>query len=112
LATKDQLEKDSINEKFSDKGSRCILVKFDVSIKNDVLGLKEKTLDIFSSIDILINNAGAQSPFPFEELSEEAWDRIMDVDLKLKGTFYCSQILGRQMIKQKSGVIVKGDGLR
>ena len=104
LAIKDQLEKDSINEKFSDRRPRCIFVKFDVSVKNDVLRLKEKTLDIFGSIDILVNNAGAQGPFPFEELSEEAWDRIMDVDLK--GTFYCSQIFGRQMIKQKSGVIV------
>ena len=72
LAIKDQLEKDSINEKFSDRRPRCIFVKFDVSVKNDVLGLKEKTLDIFGSIDILVNNAGAQGPFPFEELSEGA----------------------------------------
>jgi NAD(P)-dependent dehydrogenase (short-subunit alcohol dehydrogenase family) len=103
-AIADQLAKDEVNAKFSDKGPRCIFVKFDVSVKKDVLRLKENTLSYFGAVDILVNNAGAQGPFPMEKITEEAWDRIMDIDLK--GTFYCSQIFGEQMIKQKTGVIL------
>jgi dihydroanticapsin dehydrogenase len=84
--------------------NRCIFVKADVSLKGDVLRLRDRTLEVFGRIDILVNNAGINVPSPLQDLSEEAWSRVMDVNVK--GVFFCSLIIGRQMIGQKSGAIV------
>lgn len=66
--------------------------------------LRDKALDAFGRIDILVNNATINVPSPFEDLAEEAWDRVMDTNLK--GVFFCSQIIGKEMIEQRSGIIV------
>jgi NAD(P)-dependent dehydrogenase (short-subunit alcohol dehydrogenase family) len=64
----------------------------------------DKTLKRFSRIDILVNNAGITIVKPFEEFSEEEWDRVLGVNLK--GVFLCSQLVGKQMIKQGRGKII------
>ena len=84
--------------------NRCTFVKADVSLKGDVLRLRDRALEVFGRIDILVNNAGINVPSPLQDLSEEAWSRVMDVNVK--GVFFCSLIIGRQMIGQKSGAIV------
>ena len=55
-------------------------------------------------IDILVNCAGVQTETPFLELSEEEWDRIIDINLK--GTFLCGQAVAREMVCQKHGTII------
>src|SRR5262249_16301759 len=52
-------------------------------------------------IDILVNNAYWAESLPFLEITEQVWDRTMDVCLK--GYFLCSQRAGREMVKQGSG---------
>ena len=42
--------------------------------------------------------------YEFLEISEEEWDRVMDINLK--GTFLCGQAFARQMVKQGNGVII------
>ncbi|HEC93424.1 MAG TPA: 3-oxoacyl-ACP reductase FabG [Candidatus Atribacteria bacterium] len=70
-------------EKFGVKG---ILLKGDVSKIGDVKNFVKKFVDEFKRIDILINNAGILSKnINFLDVSEEEWDRIIDVNLK--GTF-------------------------
>ena len=83
---------------------RAIFVKADVSKREDVGRLKDETLAAFGKIDILVNNAGVNAPFPMDKLPLNAWDKVMDIDLK--GVLYCSQIVGEVMIKQQSGSIV------
>jgi gluconate 5-dehydrogenase len=61
-------------------------------------------VDTFGRIDILVNNAGTASRKPAEELTEEDWDRVIDVDLK--GVFLTSIAVGRRMIAQSSGKMV------
>ena len=100
---KEMMEKETPDE-FANADNRCIFVKTDVSLKRDVARLRDKTLDAFGRIDVLVNNAGINMPSPFEDLAEEAWDKVMAINLK--GVFFCSQIIGREMIKQRSGVIV------
>jgi NAD(P)-dependent dehydrogenase (short-subunit alcohol dehydrogenase family) len=89
---------------FPRAGNRCIFLKADISLSSDVMRLRDKTLEAFGRIDILVNNAGITVPSPFEDLTEEAWNWVMDINLK--GVFFCSQIIGRQMIEQRSGTIV------
>jgi dihydroanticapsin dehydrogenase len=100
---KEMMERDTPDE-FAQAGNRCIFIKADVSLKGDVVRLRNKILDTFGRIDILVNNAGINVPSPFEDLAEEAWDRVMETNSK--GVFFCSQIIGKQMIEQRSGTIV------
>jgi len=64
----------------------------------------KKTIKKFGRIDILVNNAGICQFKPFLELTEEDWDKTLDINLK--GYFLCAQAAAKEMAKQKSGVIV------
>ena len=86
------------------KNLSAIPVKVDVSCANEVKLMVKDILDKLGRIDILVNNAGICFLTPLEEISEEEWDRVMDVNLK--GTFLCSQAVLRVMMTQKSGKIV------
>jgi NAD(P)-dependent dehydrogenase (short-subunit alcohol dehydrogenase family) len=57
------------------------------------------------SVDILVNNAGVQQRVcPLVELSDEEWDRVLQVNLY--GAFYCSRAAAKRMQRQESGVII------
>ncbi len=85
-------------------GGEGLALKCDVSQKKEVDELVKKTVDKFGKVDILINNAGIAQFKPFLELTEEEWDRTLDINLK--GYFLCAQAVSKEMAKQKSGVIV------
>jgi len=85
-------------------GADAIMVKADVGKYKDVKKLIGKAVDSFKKIDILVNNAGIAIWKPFLEITEEMWNRTMDTNLK--GTFMCSQIAAREMIKTGGGAIV------
>ena len=83
----------------------AVALKCDVSKKEEVEKMVKKTIAKFGKIDILVNNAGIYQFKPFLELSEEEWDRTLDINLK--GYFLCSQAVAKEMAKQKSaGVII------
>jgi NAD(P)-dependent dehydrogenase (short-subunit alcohol dehydrogenase family) len=86
-------------------GRDSIALKVDVSKSADVQIMADTVMDKFGKIDILINNAGIGGEgTPFLDLTEEKWDMMMDTHLK--GTFLCSQAVGREMVKAKKGSIV------
>ena len=64
----------------------------------------QTAVEKWGKVDILVNNAGICQFKPFLELTEEEWDRTLDINLK--GYFLCVQAAAREMAKQKSGVIV------
>ena len=97
-------EADRVGEQIKALGHRALAVKADVSSRIDVNRLVDETLKAFGRIDILVNNAGILKAAPIESLSEQDWDRVIDVNLK--GVFLCSQTVGREMIKRKEGRIV------
>jgi NAD(P)-dependent dehydrogenase (short-subunit alcohol dehydrogenase family) len=82
----------------------AIAIKCDVSKKAEVDSLVRKTIDEFGKVDVLVNNAGICQFKPFLDLTEEEWDRTININLK--GYFLCAQACAREMIKQKSGAIV------
>ncbi len=70
-------------------------VKCDVSKKEEVNNLMQKTIKKFSKIDILVNNAGI---FPFvelEKMTEADWDKVLNINLK--SVFLCSQAAAKVM---------------
>ena len=85
-------------------GSPAFAVKCDVSDKGDVENMINETLSRFGRVDVLVNNAGVYPSKPFAEMTEEGWDRVLDVNLK--GVFYCTRSVLPAMIKQGHGRIV------
>lgn len=55
-------------------------------------------------INILVNNAGVESPSPFLDVPDDSWDRMVNIDLK--GAFLCAQACGRVMKENGGGSIV------
>jgi len=85
-------------------GRKTLAMKVDISCKRDVLDAVEATIQTFDRIDILVNNAGIAEPVTIEDLSEEDWDRTININLK--GPFLFSQAVIPQMKKQGGGRIV------
>ncbi len=63
-----------------------------------------KVVSDSGGIDVLVNNAGITRRNPAEDVPQEEWDYIMNTNLK--GLFFCSQLVGREMIKRKKGKII------
>jgi NAD(P)-dependent dehydrogenase (short-subunit alcohol dehydrogenase family) len=85
-------------------GRRGLALKCDVSFSNDVEDMVRRTVAEFGRVDILVNNAGIIAYKPFLELTEEDWDKILNVNLK--GQFLCARAAARDMVKNKSGRII------
>lgn len=86
---------------------KCIGVVTEVEKKNSVQQLKEITLKEFGKIDGLVcahQNKSHLKFEPFENVCEENWDKVIEVNLK--GTFLLCQIIGSYMAQQGSGSIV------
>ena len=70
----------------------------------------EKVISDFGKIDILVNNAGLMVRRPVEEITEEDWDNVINTNLK--GMFFCCQLVGREMIRNKKGRIINISSVR
>ena len=64
----------------------------------------EFAIEKFSKIDILVNNAGITKDMLLMRMSEEQFDDVININLK--GTFNCMQLVSKYMIKAKSGRII------
>jgi NAD(P)-dependent dehydrogenase (short-subunit alcohol dehydrogenase family) len=86
------------------EGLQAIAVQTDVSDKSSVSNLVKAVIDEFKQIDILVNSAGVIQRGLVEDFTEEQWDYIININLK--GLFFCCQLVGKEMIKQKKGKII------
>lgn len=100
--TLSELEK--VGSEIGKIGRRVLIQQMDVRTISEVHAMVEKSVETFGRIDILVNNAGINIPQKAEEVTEEAWDKILDINLK--GLFFCAQAVGRVMIRQKKGKII------
>lgn len=83
---------------------KSLAIKMDVTNSTDVQKMVDQVRATFSRIDVLFNNAGVVEIHDFLDVTEEEWDRVMDVNAK--GAFLCAQRTARIMKEQNSGVIV------
>jgi len=83
-----------------DKGRKAVAIKADVSSEREVKAMVATAVEKLGTIDILVNNAGICYQGTVAEMSVEAWDRVLDVNLK--GTFLCSREV-MPILKQKRG---------
>ncbi|MDK2919305.1 MAG: 3-oxoacyl-[acyl-carrier protein] reductase [Candidatus Petromonas sp.] len=85
-------------------GVEAMALKADVSNQDDVKALVKEVSKHFDTIDILVNNAGITRDTLVIRMKDEDWDKVMDINLK--GTYLCTKLIGKKMMKQRSGKIV------
>ena len=79
-------------------GGQAIAAKVDVTKRDQVKAAVEATAEAFGSINIMLNNAGVNTPLMFLDITEENWHQIMDINAL--GTLIGMQEAAKQMIKQ------------
>jgi len=83
-------------------GKRAVTALLDIRSSRQIDEVIGKALETYGRIDILVNNAAAPpgaDRVPVVQLSEEAWDGVLDVNLK--GTFLVSKAVATEMLRQK-----------
>ena len=88
-------------EKF---GRRVLIQQMDVTKIPEIHAMVEQSVKAFGHIDILVNNAGVNITQWAVDVTEEAWDRVLDTNLK--ALFFCAQAVGKVMIRQRKGKII------
>ena len=106
VSSRDQDAVDAVAEDINDSAAagRAIGIECDIRDWDAIAALVEATEAELGAIDVLVNNAGASFEAPLEELSQNAWQTI--VDINLNGTFNCSRVVGNRMIENGGGTIV------
>ena len=87
--------------------SQCgnaITVKADVTNSNDVAKMMDRIHDAFGPVNILVNNAGIYPRDGWEALTEEKWDRVIDVNMK--GCYLCAKAVYKDMQEAGYGKII------
>jgi len=81
-----------------DASRKATAYAIDLADISQIQPMVEQVVDEFGRIDILVNAAGIALTRPFLEITEDEWDRVLDINLK--GTVFCIQVVAAQMIKQ------------
>lgn len=85
-------------------GRQTLELTADVIDRPEIQSVIERMLAEMGRIDILVNAAGTTQRVPSLEMAEEDWDRILNINLK--GTWNCCQLVGRVMREQHYGHII------
>jgi 3-oxoacyl-[acyl-carrier protein] reductase len=91
-------------EAINNNGGSASAIKINVSNATEVQQVFDFIMKDKKPVDIVVNNAGITRDGLMLRMKEIDWDLVLDINLK--GSFLCSQQAAKQMMKQKSGVIV------
>ena len=99
---KERLE--AVKNEIQEKGGVALVISADITKSPEVKGMVAQVHRTLGRIDILVNNAGIIRRGTIETMTEEDWDRVIEVNLK--GTFNCCQAVVEIMKRQGRGKIV------
>jgi NAD(P)-dependent dehydrogenase (short-subunit alcohol dehydrogenase family) len=91
-------------EEIGTQGGQAIFVQADVTNPASVEAMVERVIEQYGRIDVLFNNAGISGIGALHEIEPDAWDRVMNVNIK--GVFLPSKYTIPHMIRQQSGSII------
>ncbi len=104
IASRTQTELDAAGEALRRHGHRVLTVSADVCDEASVQTMVERVITGLGRIDILVNNAGIGEAMPLLEMEADAWDRVMNVNLR--GPMLCCKHVGPHMIERGSGKVI------
>ncbi len=99
---KERLE--TLKKEMGKQGKEVAVILCDITKSSEVNGIVNQVHKLFGRIDILVNNAGIIRRGTIETVTEEDWDRVIEVNLK--GTFNCCKAVVETMKAQRYGKIV------
>ncbi len=100
---------ETVAKEIADAGGEVVTMNVDVTNRQQVREMVEKAVEVFGKLDILVNNAGITADGQLHKLTEEQWDKVIDVNLK--GVFNCSQAAINVMREQGNGVILNASSV-
>jgi glucose 1-dehydrogenase len=80
-------------------GRRGLVVQADMGNVKDIHKLMTTAVEHFGRLDILVNNAGVETHAPFWEVTEEDYDKVLNINLK--GVFFATQAMVRHLMQTK-----------
>lgn len=86
------------------QGGSAEAIAFDVAIGTEVEAALRALVSRLGKVDILVNNAGASADALIPRISDEQWQRVLDVNLK--GVFNCTKFVARTMMRARAGRII------
>lgn len=104
IADFDEISGKSLEKDFLDQGKDVIFIQVDVANQESVKNMEEQVLAKYEKIDILINNAGITRDAMLVKMTEQDFDRVLDVNLK--GVFNCTQAIVPHMVERRYGKII------
>jgi NAD(P)-dependent dehydrogenase (short-subunit alcohol dehydrogenase family) len=107
LGSQDDLH--SLQGLCSEAGSECLIFEGDVRDDAAITAAVDATVAEFGRIDVLFNNAGICAYGLAHELTEDAWDTMIDINLK--GSWLVARRVIPVMIRQQSGVIINNSSV-
>ena len=102
-------ELESLGHACRDLGTECVTSTGDVRDNSAVTAAVNQAVKQFGRIDILFNNAGICAYGLAHELTEEAWDAMLDINLK--GAWLVARQIIPVMMRQRSGVIINNSSI-
>ena len=103
VCSREQDNVDPVAEDIEAEGGSALAVECDVTDRDAVEALVEATVEEFGGVDILVNNAGASFMANFDDISENGWETI--VEINLSGTVNCTQVAGEHL-KEGGGTVI------
>lgn len=88
-------------EEIRQLGRRSVVVTVNLAQVSQISPMVGQVVKDLGRVDILVNNAGVVQIKPLLDVTEEEWDRVVDVNMK--GLFFCLQAAARQMVTQGAG---------
>ena len=100
----DKTDVEALEKEFKEKGADSLILKADVSNPEEVQNVVDKAIEKFGKIDVLVNNAGITRDNLLMRMSEEEFDKVLEINLK--GTFLVTKAVTKYMMKKRSGSII------
>ena len=85
-------------------GGEAIAIRADISKEEEAKNLIAEAIKEYKTLDILVNNAGVNKDNLLIRMSEEEFDKVIDINLK--GTFFCMKHAAQVMLRQRFGKII------
>lgn len=104
VVVSDVADAEPVAEEIREMGRQSLAVAADVTSSTAVAALVDMVISTYDRIDILVNNAGIARDQLLMRMSDEDWDKVLEVDLK--SVFLCTRAVLRPMMKQRWGRII------